>query len=99
MFGNQVIEAIMVGTWPIVTEQTAMAENVKDVGFGCCVGQKDPKQLARTVLSKVFEPLVPSEATKARTTILARMGPEVVAQGHFKVYQEIEGNRKVAFLR
>jgi len=99
MFGNQVIEAIMVGTWPIVTEQTAMAENVKDAGFGCCVAQKDPKQLVRTVLSKVFEPLVPSEATKARTTILARMGPEVVAQGHLKVYQEIEGNRQVAFLR
>jgi len=99
MFGNQVIEAIMVGTWPIVTEQTAMAENVKDVGFGCCVAQKDPKQLASTVLSKVFEPLVPSVATKARTTILARMGPEVVAQGHLKVYQEIEGNRQVAFLK
>ena len=99
MFGNQVIEAIMVGTWPIVTEQTAMAENVKVASFGCCVAQKDPKQLARTVLSKVFEPLVPSEATKARTTILARMGPEVVAQGHLKVYQEVEGNRQVAFLR
>jgi glycosyltransferase involved in cell wall biosynthesis len=89
MFGNQVIEAIMFGTWPIVTEQTAMAENVRAAGFGCCVAQKDPKQLAHAVLSKVFEPLVPSEATKARTTILARMGPEVVAQGHLKLYQEI----------
>ena len=89
----------MVGTWPIVTEQTAMAENVKYAGFGCCIAQKDPKQLASTVLSKVFEPLVPSEATRARTTILASMGPEVVAQGHLKVYQEIEGNRQVAFLK
>jgi glycosyltransferase involved in cell wall biosynthesis len=99
MFGNQVIEGIIVGTWPIVTEQTAMAENVKAAGFGCCVAQKDPKQLARTVLSKVFESLVLSEATKARTTILARMGPEVVARGHLKVYHEVEGNRQVAFLR
>ena len=84
MFGNQVIEAIMVGTWPIVTEQTAMAENVKDAGFGCCVAQKDPKQLASTVLSKVFESLVPSEATRARTTILARMGPRGSSPRTFK---------------
>jgi hypothetical protein len=76
-----------------------MVENVRAAGFGCCVVQKDPKQLAHTVLSKVFEPLVPSEATKARTTIFARMGPEVVAQGHLKLYQEIEGNRQVDFLR
>ena len=97
MFGNQVIEALLVGAYPIVTEETAMAENVKAAGFGCCVAKKDPKQLAHGVLSKISKPLCLSEATKARATILSRMGPELVAQEHLKVYQEIESNRQVVF--
>jgi len=92
-----VIEALLVGTCPIVTEETAMAENVKAAGFGCCIAKKDPKQLAHSVLSKIFKSPCLSEATKARAAISARIGPEVVSQEHLKMYQEIEDNRQVAF--
>ena len=50
MFGNQLIEALIVGTHGIVTEGTAMAENIRRFGAGTIVPQDDAPALARAII-------------------------------------------------
>ncbi|MFA7344951.1 MAG: glycosyltransferase [Terrimicrobiaceae bacterium] len=49
MFGNQVIEALLVGCQPIVTGGTAMAENLRRLDCGTIVPQGDPFALAEAI--------------------------------------------------
>jgi glycosyltransferase involved in cell wall biosynthesis len=90
MFGNQIIEALLVGTHVIVTDGTAMAENVRRFGNGTIVPQEDPAALASAITqvlnTKSEAPHCPNES---RALIRSSMSPEVVARAHAELYRQI----------
>jgi glycosyltransferase involved in cell wall biosynthesis len=88
MFGNQLIEALVVGTHAIVTEGTAMAENVRRFGEGTVVPQEDPQALAEAIIAALQIP-APRETVEMRKRILEYMGPEVVGLQHESLYREL----------
>ena len=90
MFGNQLIEALVVGTHGIVTEGTAMAENVRLFGHGTIVPQEDALALAAAMLEALEQGEFP-QSVEAKQRVLAAMGPEVVARQHEKLYREVLG--------
>jgi glycosyltransferase involved in cell wall biosynthesis len=89
MFGNQFIEAALLGTSGIVAEGTAMAENARKIGAGLVVGRQDAAGLARAI-AEVLERL-PSVAQmlEVRRILVEWMGPEVVARKHLEVYKKV----------
>lgn len=90
MFGNQLIEALVVGTHAIVTEGTAMAENVRSFGNGTVVPQEDAPALAAALCGALQREDF-SERDEARARVFAAMGPEVVARQHEALYREVLG--------
>jgi glycosyltransferase involved in cell wall biosynthesis len=88
MFGNQLIEALAVGTHGIVTEGTAMAENVGRFGEGTIVPQEDPQALAQAIVA-VLRNHASRETAEVRKRILEYMGPEVVALQHQALYRQL----------
>ena len=88
MFGNQLIEALVVGTHGIVTEDTAMAENVRRLGGGTIVPQEDCQALADAIRSALQSP-APETTVEVRKGILEYMGPEVVALQHQALYRQL----------
>lgn len=88
MFGNQLIEALVVGTHGIVTDGTAMAENVRRFGGGTIVPQENPQVLAEAILSATQSP-ASGQTEEVRKRILEYMGPEVVALRHYALYREV----------
>ena len=88
MFGNQLIEALAVGTHGIVTEGTAMAENVRRLGGGTIVPQKDPEALAQAIVA-VLRNRASCETAEVWKRILEYMGPEVVALQHQALYRQL----------
>jgi glycosyltransferase involved in cell wall biosynthesis len=90
MFGNQLIEALVVGTHAIVTAGTAMAENVRLFGNGTVVPQEDALALAAAMAAALQQGDFP-QAEEARRRVFAAMGPEVVASQHEKLYREVLG--------
>lgn len=90
MFGNQIIEALLLGTHVIVTDGTAMAENVRRFGNGTIVPQEDPAALASAITqvlnTKSEAPHCPNES---RALIRSSMSPEVVARAHAELYRQI----------
>lgn len=93
MFGNQVIEALLVGTPVIVADQTAMAENVRRFGNGQVVPQANPRALADAMERALHTPPSPEVAAKARQAIHEWMSPERVARLHREVYETILAGR------
>jgi glycogen synthase len=88
MFGNQLIEALLVGTRGIVTEGTAMDENVRRFGGGTVVPQENPKALATAIAEAVKNP-VGNDTGGVRKRVMEYMGPDVVALQHEALYQEL----------
>jgi glycosyltransferase involved in cell wall biosynthesis len=88
MFGNQLIEALVVGTHGIVTEGTAMAENVRRFGGGTIVPQEDCQALAKAIRS-ALRSLASEKTVEVRKRILDYMGPEVVALQHEALYRQL----------
>jgi glycosyltransferase involved in cell wall biosynthesis len=88
MFGNQLIEALIVGTHGIVTEGTAMAENVQRFGGGTVVPPEDPQKLARAIVTAVTNP-PHFPAAAVRRQICEYMGPDIVARRHYSVYRDL----------
>ncbi len=88
MFGNQLIEALLVGTHGIVTDQTALAENARRYGNATVVPQQDPKCLADTIVGALKRNLFPDRET-ARNRIRADMAPAAVAKAHAVLYRRI----------
>jgi glycosyltransferase involved in cell wall biosynthesis len=86
MFGNQLIEALLLGTHGIVAEGTALAENVRRFGEGTVVPQNNPQALARAIVG-VLQGRGSCDATEVRKRILEYMGPEVVAREHLSLYK------------
>lgn len=89
MFGNQVIEALLVGTHVIVTENTAMAENVMCFGNGSVVAQDDVSKLTHE-LTRLMGSAADCEATrKSRHSLIDNMGPCQVSLRHRQVYETV----------
>jgi len=86
MFGNQVIEALLVGTPVIVTEGTAMAENVRRVGSGNIVAQKSAEELCAAISDYLSQPWDKFSSGDTRNKIQKWMGPETVAKQHQALY-------------
>jgi glycosyltransferase involved in cell wall biosynthesis len=88
MFGNQVIEALLCGAHAIVTEKTAMAENVERFGNGTIIKQENPDDLARAILAILSAP-ASADHQSAQERIKSYMGPAVVAGQHHAYYRQI----------
>lgn len=89
MFGNQLIEALMCGCHGIVTDQTALAENVRRFGNGHIVDKGDAMGIVQAVQAVFQVPYDPLEAEKARANIRASMSPAAVAAKHAAFYEHI----------
>lgn len=88
MFGNQVIEALLVGTWPVVSSGTAMEDNVKKIGAGSVHNNGEPSDLARGIV-KSLDKIIAWDREGTRLAIENLFGPEIVAQAHNNLYQII----------
>lgn len=89
MFGNQFIEAALLGTSGIVSEGTAMAENARKIGAGLVVGQQDAAGLARAIAEASERPASVAQMLEVRRRLVEWMGPEVVARKHLEVYRNL----------
>lgn len=88
MFGNQLVEALLAGTYGIVSANTALAENIAKFGNGCIVKQNDPSSLAHAMNKALVMKNYPEQAS-AREKIIDNMGPAIVASEHLSFYQDI----------
>jgi glycosyltransferase involved in cell wall biosynthesis len=90
MFGNQVIEALLVGTPVIVTEGTAMAENVRRFGNGTVFPQENTRALADAISAALdSRPSTLDSRAIARERISSYMGHCQVTHLHRQVYETI----------
>jgi glycosyltransferase involved in cell wall biosynthesis len=89
MFGNQFIEAELLGATGIVAEGTAMAENARRIRAGVVVGQRDAVGLARAIVDALERPASVVEMLQVRGRIVEWMGPEVVARRHRVLYERV----------
>ena len=89
MFGNQLIEALLVGCRAIVTEGTAMAENLHRFGGGVVVPQRDPEALATAIAASIAGSACNEDQQGVRNRIQAYMGPDMVAKRHEEVYSMV----------
>ena len=89
MFGNQFIEAALLGTSGIVSEGTAMAENARKIGAGLVAGQQDAAGLARAIAEASERPASVAQMLEVRRRLVEWMGPEVVARKHLEVYRNL----------
>ncbi len=89
MFGNQLIEGLMRGCHGIVTDQTAMAENVRRFGNGTIVPQGDSCAIADAILGILTNPPNMTILEDSRQEIKDYMGPQKVAKLHEKFYNQI----------
>jgi glycosyltransferase involved in cell wall biosynthesis len=89
MFGNQIIEALLVGTSVIVTENTAMAENVERYGNGTIVPQNNSSRVAQSIEFLISNALNTTTSTSARNSIIQAMGPRQISEEHERLYREV----------
>ena len=89
MFGNQFIEAELLGATGIVAEGTAMAENARRIRAGVVVGQRDAAGLARAIAEVLERPASVGEMLEVRERFVEWMGPEVVARRHLELYERV----------
>lgn len=89
MFGNQIVEALLVGTHAVVTEGTAMAENVRAYGNGTVVPQEDPRALADALLALLRNGVPAGCAEKARRHVQDALAPAAIASRHETLYRTI----------
>jgi glycosyltransferase involved in cell wall biosynthesis len=89
MFGNQFIEAELLGATGIVAQGTAMAENARRIRAGVVVGQRDAAGLARAIVEVLERPAMVGEMLEVRERIQEWMGPEVVARRHWELYERV----------
>jgi glycosyltransferase involved in cell wall biosynthesis len=96
MFGNQLIEGLLVGAMPVVTEGTAMAENVARFGRGRIVPQENAASLAAALIAELGANSEEknTDIETARQRIDEYMGPRAVAQAHEEIYALMLENKK-----
>ena len=88
MFGNQVIEALLVGTHVVVSDWTAMAENVHRFGNGTVVPQRDAAALANE-LEMILDRNMVLDGRAATNRVVEAFGPERIALAHRALYERI----------
>lgn len=74
MFGNQVIEAMLVNTHPLVSSETAMAENVSRIGVGTIFKNGDAADLAGKISETVQRQIVTLKSSSDSKTQSPRTG-------------------------
>ena len=89
MFGNQVIEALLLRTPVVTAEGTAMPENVRRFGNGIVVPKQAPRELAGALVKMLTQPPSAEEAQSAREKVDAFMRPERVAELHMEAYRAV----------
>jgi glycosyltransferase involved in cell wall biosynthesis len=90
MFGNQVVEALLMGTLPVVSSGTAMEETVKKAGEGLVFEKGDAGSLAAG-MSEAFRRVAGAQWRPGRQAIIEWMGPKAVASAHLALYKSILG--------
>ena len=88
MFGNQVIEALLVGTHPVVSSGTPMEENVRRFGNGTVFAKGDAVGLTKAI-EAALDNYSARAAESAVTNIADYMSPQRVAAKHLETYQSI----------
>ncbi len=88
MFGNQVIEALLVGTHVVVSDWTAMAENVHRFGNGTVVPQRDAAALANE-LEMILQMKEGPDGRLATSRVIEAFGPKRIAAAHRALYERI----------
>lgn len=89
MFGNQLVEALLLQTHGIVAEGTALPESIRRFGNGTVVPREDPEALANAILKALTEPIFGAMAQQARDAVAAAFAPSAVANLHRQVYEQI----------
>lgn len=89
MFGNQVIEALLLRTPVVTMEGTAMPENVRRFGNGIVVAEQSPGELAGALVKMLTQPPSAEEAQSARAKVDAFMQPKRVAELHMEAYRTV----------
>lgn len=90
MFGNQVIEALLLRTTCVVSSGTALAENIQRFGNGVIFRNGDAADLAARI-EEVLQRPAGVEAEAAREKVSAYLQPARVALDTFQVYQQVLG--------
>lgn len=93
MFGNQLIEGLMRGCHGIVTDQTAMAENVRRFGNGTIVPQGDVRAIADAINEILLSSTSYEIVEESRSRIRNYMGISKVAKYHCNLYELIISNK------
>lgn len=86
MFGNQVVEALLVGTPTIVNEGTALAENIREFGNGTIVPTSDPQAFLTAICSRLA---IHENGDLSRSRIRKAFAPEEIARRHHSVYLSV----------
>ena len=89
MFGCQCVEALMCGAHAIVTEDTAMAENVRIAGNGTIVPQRDAGAIAEAIRTVFTKPPSLADMETSRQRLREYLGPGRVAELHRELYARI----------
>jgi glycosyltransferase involved in cell wall biosynthesis len=89
MFGNQLVEALLLQTHGIVAEGTALPENVRRFGNGTIVPREDPEGLANAILKVLTGPISEAKAQQTREAVAAALAPSTVANLHYQVYEQV----------
>jgi glycosyltransferase involved in cell wall biosynthesis len=90
MFGNQLIEALLLRTHGIVAEGTALAENVRRFGNGTTVPREDSQALADAIVKTLRrDPCSTVDAETARQRISDAFNTALVARRHREVYRDV----------
>jgi len=87
MFGNQLIEALLFRTFPVVGDGTALAENARKFACGEIISVSSKMDWPTVLSSRIYGRAV--EMTQVRDKVVLEMGPAIVAEAHFELYQRI----------
>lgn len=88
MFGNQVIEALLVGTHAVVSSGTPMEENVRRFGNGTVFAMGNAVELAKAI-ELALDTYSAGAAETAITNVAEYMSPQRVAAKHLETYESI----------
>ena len=88
MFGNQLIESLLVGTHVLASENTALAENIRRFGNGTLFRWNDATDLAEKAVA-VLQRTEGPEPSSAREKVCRALDPERVARAHLEVYRQV----------
>jgi glycosyltransferase involved in cell wall biosynthesis len=88
MFGNQVIEALLVGTWPVVSSGTAMEDNVIQIGAGSVFKNGGSADLASQILWSL-DNINEWDRLATQQRVDEFFGPVSVARAHQELYRTL----------